>query len=129
MHIVATPTGSTAYSAANGGPILAPDLSAFVLNPICPFSLSNRPIVLPSTGTLKITVLEMRHKETILTIDGQETFALQRGDSVFVNEAPDRARLIGCDEDVFYTALRSKLNWSGAPATGRAEPASGERHA
>ncbi len=130
--IVSTPTGSTAYSAANGGPILAPDLSAFVLNPICPFSLSNRPIVLPSTGTMKITVLEMRHKETILTIDGQETFPLQRGDAVFVNEAPDRARLIGCDEDVFYSALRSKLNWSGAPVLNHAadkNESSGERHA
>ena len=113
--IVSTPTGSTAYSAANGGPILAPDLSAFILNPICPFSLSNRPIVLPSSGTMMVTVLEMRHKETILTIDGQESFPLQEGDAVFVNEAPDRARLVGCDVDVFYQALRSKLNWSGAP--------------
>jgi len=130
--IVSTPTGSTAYSAANGGPILAPDLSAFILNPICPFSLSNRPIVLPSSGTMKITVLEMRHKETILSIDGQETFPLQEGDAVFVNEAPDRARLIGCDEDVFYGALRSKLNWSGAPVPNRAvgrDEKSGERHA
>jgi len=125
--IVATPTGSTAYSAASGGPIVAPDLSAFILNPVCPFSLSNRPIVLPSTGTLKITVLEMRHKETILTVDGQEFFQLQEGDSVFVNEAPDRVRLIGCDADVFYTALRSKLNWSGVPSSHNA--VNGERHA
>lgn len=113
--IVATPTGSTAYSAASGGPILAPDLCAFVLTPICAFSLSNRPIVLPSSGTMKITVLGMRHKDSILTIDGQEVFPLQEGDSVFVDEAADRVRLIGCDADVFYCALRSKLNWSGAP--------------
>lgn len=113
--IVSSPTGSTAYSAASGGPILAPDLCAFVLTPICAFSLSNRPIVLPSTGTMKITVLGMRHKDTILTIDGQEVFPLLEKDSIYVSEAPDRIRLIGCDADVFYGALRSKLNWSGAP--------------
>ena len=113
--IVATPTGSTAYSAASGGPILAPDLNAFVLTPICAFSLSNRPIVLPSSGTMQITVLGMRHKDSILTIDGQEVFPLQEGDSVIVDEASSRIRLIGCDADVFYGALRSKLNWSGTP--------------
>lgn len=113
--IISTPTGSTAYSAASGGPILAPDLSAFVLTPICSFSLSNRPIVLPSSGTLQINVLEMRHKDSILTIDGKELFPLMEGDSVLVNEAPDRIKLIGCDADIFYSKLRSKLNWSGAP--------------
>lgn len=128
--IVATPTGSTAYSAASGGPILAPDLSAFVLTPICAFSLSNRPIVLPSSGTMRITVLNMRQHDSILTIDGQEVFALQVGDSVFVNEAPERIRLIGCDADVFYGALRSKLNWSGAPVhTEAVEEEQGEKHA
>ncbi len=113
--IVATPTGSTAYSAASGGPILAPDLSAFVLSPICPFSLSNRPIVLPSSGVMRINVLEMRHKSALLTIDGQEMFPLREGDAIFLEEASHRVRLIGCDTDVFYAALRSKLNWSGAP--------------
>lgn len=113
--IIATPTGSTAYSAASGGPIVGPDLSAFVLTPICAFSLSNRPIVLPPSGTLRLTVMEMRHKDAILTIDGQEVFHLQVGDTVFVDESPHRVRLVGCDIDVFYSALRSKLNWSGAP--------------
>ena len=113
--IVATPTGSTAYAAAAGGPILAPDLSALILAPICAFSLSNRPIVLPANGVMKITVMPMRHKTACLTIDGQEVFALQEGDSVYVQQAPDKIRLIGCDTDVFYGALRSKLNWSGVP--------------
>jgi len=113
--IVATPTGSTAYSAASGGPIVDPDLSAFVLTPICAFSLSNRPIVLPPTGTLRLKILEMRHKDAILTIDGQEVFHLLEGDVVYIDESPHRVRLIGCDNDVFYTALRSKLNWSGTP--------------
>jgi len=113
--IVATATGSTAYSAASGGPILDPELAAFVLTPICAFSLSNRPIVLPSKGTMEITVLGMRHRDTILTIDGQEVFSLEEGDTVVIREAPARVRLVGCDPDVFYGALRSKLNWSGNP--------------
>lgn len=115
--IVATPTGSTAYSAASGGPILAPDLNAFVLTPISPFSLSNRPIVLPSSGTLTIKVLDMRHKDTILSIDGQELFSLEFGDSISIAQAPHRVRLVGCEVDVFYTALKSKLNWSGVPVS------------
>lgn len=113
--IVATPTGSTAYSAASGGPILAPDLSALILSPICAFSLSNRPIVLPSSGIMQITVLKKRHKESILTIDGQEVFPLTPDDTIQISEAKKKIRLIGCDTDVFYTALRSKLNWSGTP--------------
>ncbi len=122
--IVATPTGSTAYSAASGGPILAPDLSVFVLTPICPFSLSNRPIVLPSTGTLSIKVLDTRHKDTVLSIDGQELFPLEFGDTVLVAEADHSVHLIGCETDVFYTALKSKLNWSGVPVS--IEPRLGE---
>lgn len=116
--IVATPTGSTAYSAAAGGPIVGPELSALVLSPICAFSLSNRPIVLPSTGIMKVIVQELRHKDVILTIDGQEAFPLQEGDSVSLTESQDRVRLIGCDSGVFYGALRSKLNWSGTPYNG-----------
>lgn len=113
--IVATPTGSTAYAAAAGGPILAPDLNAFVLAPICAFSLSNRPIVLPSSGVMNIDVEPMRHETAILTLDGQEVFPLREADSVFIEQAPKAVRLIGCESDVFYAALKSKLNWSGAP--------------
>lgn len=113
--IVASPTGSTAYAAAAGGPILAPDLDAFVLAPICAFSLSNRPIVLPPSGVLVITVEKMRHESTIITLDGQEVFPLKEGDTVYIGKAPGCACLIGCDTGVVYTALRSKLNWSGAP--------------
>lgn len=113
--IVATPTGSTAYAAAAGGPILAPDLNAFVLAPICAFSLSNRPIVLPSNGIMNIDVEPMRHESSILTLDGQEVFPLRESDSVFIEQAPKAIRLIGCESVVFYDALKSKLNWSGTP--------------
>ncbi len=115
--IVATPTGSTAYSAASGGPILAPDMSAFVLSPICAFSLSNRPIVLPSSGKMTLKILQSRQTNTILTVDGQEVCPLVTGDEIKISEASRRVMLIGCDSSVFYSALRSKLNWSGMPVS------------
>lgn len=117
--ILATPTGSTAYAAAAGGPIVGPDLSAFVLAPICAFSLSNRPIVLPSDGEMRITVEPARHKTAVLTVDGQEFFPLQEGDAVLIERAREPVRLIGCDAGVFYSALKSKLNWSGVPVPNR----------
>lgn len=113
--IVSTPTGSTAYSAASGGPIMAPDVSAFVLTPISPFSLSNRPIVLPCDGCLSIKVRDVRHKDTILSVDGQVSFALDFGDEVAIKKADHCVHLIGCETNIFYSALRSKLNWSGVP--------------
>jgi len=69
--IIATPTGSTAYSAAAGGPILAPEMNALILNPICPFTLSNRPIVLPDGKPIAITIEQNQRTEVVLTVDGQ----------------------------------------------------------
>ena len=69
--IVATPTGSTAYSAAAGGPILHPEMSAMILNPICPFTLSHRPIVLPEDEEIIITVDSAQRSNVALTVDGQ----------------------------------------------------------
>lgn len=113
--IISTPTGSTAYSAASGGPIVSPDISAFIVTPICSFSLSNRPIVLPPTGTLKVSVLDSRHNDTILSIDGQESFLMNVGDEVLIDTYSYPVALVGCDSTVFYSALQSKLNWSGIP--------------
>ena len=110
---VSTPTGSTAYSAASGGPILDPGVSAFVLTQVSPFSLSNRPLVLPSSGTMTIKVLPIRTKETILSVDGQEAFSLKENDEIIISESPDKVKLAGCSPDNFYKALRSKLGWSG----------------
>lgn len=112
--IVSTPTGSTAYSAASGGPILAPDVSAFVLTQISPFSLSNRPLVLPSSGKMTIRVLPMRTKEMILSIDGQELFSLKEGDEIVISESENKVKMAGCSPENFYKALRSKLGWSGS---------------
>lgn len=111
--IVATATGSTAYCAAAGGPIVDPALDVFVLNPICPFSLSNRPIVLPPEMVMSITVLPSRGAGVILSIDGQITFEVIEGDKIIVERSPSVALLAGCNSTGFYKALRSKLNWSG----------------
>lgn len=117
--IVATPTGSTAYSAAAGGPIVSPDVSAFVLSPVCAFSLSSRPILLPSSGRISIDFCGGGNEcGALLSIDGQESFHLEKGDRIVISEAERPVRLIGCSPRIFYAALRSKLNWSGAPFNG-----------
>ncbi len=113
--IVSTSTGSTAYSAAAGGPIVDPGLSAFVITPVNSFSLSSRPIVLNPDGKLTMSIENSRTKETSITVDGQEPFSLQIGDTVIVEQNENKVRLIACTREKFYNALRSKLNWSGVP--------------
>ena len=113
--IVATPTGSTAYSVAAGGPILDPEMEAIILNPVCPFTLSNRPIVIPAEGDLTITVETEQRSAVILTIDGQIVVSLEPGDALIVRKASRKAILVASDRGDFFTALRSKLNWSGGP--------------
>jgi NAD+ kinase len=113
--IVATPTGSTAYSMAAGGPIVYPEMEAFVLTPICPFSLSNRPTVVPATEVLRVEVEEPQKAGIVLTVDGQETFTLAPRDGVLIRRAPHKALIIRSDKRSFYEVLRSKLNWAGEP--------------
>jgi NAD+ kinase len=111
--IVATPTGSTAYSVAAGGPILDPEIEALIINPICPFTLSNRPIVVPAHETIIIDVEKEQRSDVVLTADGQKTFPLLPGDRVLIRRAKRDAILIASSRQGFYRALRSKLNWSG----------------
>ncbi len=113
--IVATPTGSTAYSMAAGGPILHPEMDAFILTPICPFTLSNRPTVVPAREILRIDVEEPQKVDAVLTIDGQEIFPLRPRDSVTIRSAPHKARIVHNDRRTFYDVLRTKLNWAGEP--------------
>lgn len=112
--IIATATGSTAYSAAAGGPIIDPSLDVLVLTPINSFSLSARPLVLNPQGELAVTVLPSR-TSLELTADGQIPFALEEGDCIKIRIAPTKARLVCSSQEKFYAALRSKLNWSGGP--------------
>ncbi|GHV96458.1 NAD kinase [Spirochaetia bacterium] len=112
--IIATPTGSTAYSMAAGGPILDPEMEALLLTPICPFTLSNRPMVLPSRQALLVTVGEEQRSGVLLTVDGQDTFDLEPGDRIIVRQAPWQALLVSAERRSYYSALRTKLSWSGA---------------
>ena len=113
--IVSTPTGSTAYSAAAGGPILDPEMEAMIINPICPFTLSNRPIVVPGEEKVYIEIKSIQRTEVILTIDGQSTFPLLPEDCIEVKRAEKKALIIRSDKRNFYEVLRSKLKWSGGP--------------
>lgn len=112
--IAATPTGSTAYSVAAGGPILDPEIEALIINPICPFTLSNRPIVMPAQDTLLVHVEEQQRSGVLLTLDGQKTWVLEPGDTIRIYRAPWEAAFIASDRRAFYRALRQKLNWPGA---------------
>jgi NAD+ kinase len=110
--IVATPTGSTAYSLSAGGPILHPDLDAIVLTPICAHTLNARAVVLSGTETVTIRV-EPTGAPSVLTVDGQEGHPLEPDDVVRVARAPCRARLVRLGRTGFYQLLRTKLSWGG----------------
>jgi NAD+ kinase len=111
--VIATPTGSTAYSLAAGGPILDPEMEALILNPICPFALSSRPLVLHSRQTLTITVADEQRSDVLLTIDGQDTFPLECKDKIYITQSPYSAELVFNGRYAYYSALRNKLFWSG----------------
>ena len=113
--IVATPTGSTAYSMAAGGPILYPEMDAFILTPICPFTLSNRPTVVPASEILRIEVEDPQKTDVALTVDGQESLTLAPRDCVLIRRAAKKALIVRSDKRSFYEVMRTKLNWSGEP--------------
>ena len=112
--IISTATGSTAFSAAAGGPIIDPSLDGLLLTPLNSFSLSARPLVFSAEGELAITVLPSRQK-IALSADGQINFDLAEGDVIILKIPPYRAKIIGATQENFYSALQSKLNWSGGP--------------
>lgn len=108
--IVATPTGSTAYSLSAGGPILHPETDALILTPICPHSLSNRPLVLPGTEKIVISLNQDQRIPVTLTVDGQEVFPLQENDRVEISRLPDKALFVKSDKRSFYEVVCAKLN-------------------
>lgn len=107
--IFSTPTGSTAYSLSAGGPILFPTMDALVLTPIASHTLTNRPIVLPGTQRIEVTLLT--NQEVMLTVDGQVGFGLRERDSVGVAQATPRIRLVRFPHKHFFSVLRTKLKW------------------
>lgn len=113
--IVSTPTGSTAYSAAAGGPMLHPEMEALQLVPICPFGLSYRPLVIPASEEVSIQVEQGQRADVILTADGQDVFLLRENDVIQASAAGTRIGIIQSDRRSFYTVLKEKLGWSGGP--------------
>jgi NAD+ kinase len=107
--IISTPTGSTAYCLSAGGPIVYPTMDAVVLTPICSHTLTNRPIVLPAS--LRIEVTLATDQDVMLTADGQVGFALKPWDTVEIRRASARTRLLRPPHKHFFSVLRTKLKW------------------
>ena len=112
--IVSTPTGSTAYNLSAGGPILYPTMSNFILTPICPFTLTNRPIILPDSDAVHISMRKESEEKVTLTIDGQVGFDLMYGDRVMIYKSEKRINLIKSPDQTYFEILRAKLMWGGA---------------
>jgi NAD+ kinase len=108
--IVATPTGSTAYSLAAGGPILAPDVDALVITPICPHLLTLRPIVVRGDAVVTVSV-EGIPDQTYLTVDGQEAIQLMVGDQLQCQRSRHSVTLVRMQPPAFFDVLRAKLKW------------------
>ncbi len=106
--VIATPTGSTAYSLSAGGPIVDPKLACFCVTPISPHSLSARPLVFPDTAQLKIKNICNREKVLHLTVDGRSTFDLYYGDTVLITRSELRVKLLRVKEESFYSKIRMK---------------------
>ncbi len=119
--IVSTPTGSTAYNLSAGGPILYPTMSSFILTPICPFTLTNRPILLPESHVVSITLSKRGEERVSLTFDGQVGFDLFQGDKVMIQKAKEKLKLIKSPDQSYFEILREKLMWGGAPFNSRNE--------
>jgi NAD+ kinase len=108
--IISTPTGSTAYSMSAGGPIVYPTLGALIITPICPHTLSNRPVVVPDTAPVGIC---LHHgSDVMLTVDGQVGIPLIQGDFVRFQKAGSSLRIIQATNSTFFKLLREKLKWN-----------------
>ncbi|KJS17448.1 MAG: inorganic polyphosphate kinase [Peptococcaceae bacterium BRH_c4b] len=107
--IVASPTGSTAYSLSAGGPVVTPEMELMLITPICPHSLWARPLVISSRSGVEVELLS-DNAEVMLTMDGQHAFRLEKNDAVLITRAPRTARFIRLNKRSFYSILHSKLN-------------------
>ena len=110
--IISTPTGSTAYSLAAGGPIVNPKLPVFIITPICPHTLSQRPIILSSASKITVEVPAYKSNKNInLSIDGQENIKISSGQSITIKKSKYEMKLITHPDKSYFNILRSKLNW------------------
>jgi len=110
--IVATPTGSTAYNLAAGGPIVQPAVDALVLTPIAPHMLTNRPIVIPGRSIVRVKPMMDERDELFVTFDGQAGYELKAGDEVRIEVAERRVRLLRPSARSYFDVLRQKLKWN-----------------
>lgn len=108
--IVSTPTGSTAYNLSAGGPLIFPSMNAVVITPICPFTLSNRPIVVPDSSQIEVR-LKTKNEEVALTLDGQVGFPLEAGDRVLIRKSETTFNLVQPANRNYFDVLRDKLKW------------------
>ena len=108
--IVSTPTGSTAYNLSAGGPIVYPSMNAVVLTPICPFTLTNRPIVVPDTAKINL-LLKNENEGVVLTLDGQIGYQMQKGDTVSIRKSRTNFNLVQPPNRNYFDVLRNKLKW------------------
>jgi len=115
--IISTPSGSTAYNLAAGGPIINPRMNAIIVSPICPHTLASRAILFSEYDTLKV-IVELDSREAVLTIDGQVAFHLKSGSSILVRKAKHSVNLIKFRDRSFYEILRRKLHWGARPKIG-----------
>ncbi len=111
--IIATPTGSTAYNLAASGPILYPDLDVLLLCPICPHSLGQRPLVMPTFEVLEVDVLKPS-PPALLCVDGLVKQTLKAGDRIEVRRASEQAKLLMDPDRTYYQVLQTKLKWGGS---------------
>jgi len=113
--IVATPTGSTAYSLAAGGPVIHPAVPGIILTPICPFTLTNRPLIVPQSANIKIR-LTKGSSDIILTFDGQKGLEIDDRDEIVIQKGPHSIQLITLPDRQYFDILKNKLKWSGGRA-------------
>jgi len=111
--IISTPTGSTGYNLSAGGPILYPTMSNLTLTPICPFTLTNRPLILPDTVIVSIMMGKESEEKVSLTFDGQVGFELLHGDKIIICKSESRIKLFKSPDQTYFEILRTKMMWGG----------------
>ena len=110
--IVSTPTGSTAYSLAAGGPVIHPEVPGIIISPICPFTLTNRPLIVPDSIEIKLK-LEKGASDIMLTFDGQEGLDITDKDTILVRKGSHSLNMITLPDRNYFNVLKEKLRWSG----------------